>query len=116
MESPKMLNGLQIADGTKTGRYRSSKRVTPTLPSFVSRKSLHAPLAKGFDSLAVTWRQEPDQLDLQWRRRAAATAKAHARCRALGNLILAALLIVGGAMTVYALQREQQIQQLEQRQ
>lgn len=117
MPSPKTSNGSLKPIGTSNEPANASKRVILMLPSFTSPKSPHARPARRDAHLAAGggWRQEPSCQERECRRRVAALAKAHARRRALGKLLVTAFIALAAGMSAYALHREAQLLEQEQK-
>jgi hypothetical protein len=84
------------------------------LPSFASKRYARTLTRDSHLGRHDSWQQGRCHQGSSWQRRAAATAKADARRRALGQLVLGAFIAIAFAMGSVALHREASLQRLEQ--
>lgn len=116
MASPKKSNGSLIPTGTLTAPANASRRVTPTLPSFVSSRSQHAhtdQLASARGRLK-SWEHLPTDKLIRKGAQASAKADASRGVRAFGNLMMVVMMGFALVMAAAALHQESALQQQEQ--
>lgn len=117
MSSLKKSNGLPPVIGTLNAPGNASKPVTLMLPSLGFTNTRHARTVNRDAHLGRhdSWSKGRIYQGRSWQRRTQAAAKADARRRALGQLVMGAFIAVTCVMAAVALHREADLQQLEQR-